>query len=144
MGDCFISDGGFDVNKYLQHQTALCQRSLWRMSTALNLTNVVDYSLSIGNQAQGVAALGIKKTKHQYVFTVARNLPIWNCRQKNPSSASGGRCTWIIISCWRTHRCVQSFGRGFEFHMQIIWNSSSGLEMIPVLIIGMVRISTTR
>jgi hypothetical protein len=35
LRDCSISDGGFDVNKYLQRQTALCQRLLWRTSTAL-------------------------------------------------------------------------------------------------------------
>ena len=46
----------------------------------LNLTNVVDESLSIGNQARGAAATGIKKTEHQDVFTVARKLPILNCR----------------------------------------------------------------
>ena len=59
--DCFLSDGGFDVNKYLQRQTALHQRLLWRTSTALNLTNVVVESLSICNQAWGAAATGIKK-----------------------------------------------------------------------------------
>ena len=58
-------------------------------------------------------------------------------------SASGGKCMWRIISCWRTHLCVQSFGRGFEFLIQIIWNSYSGLETIPVLLVGVVRKSTT-
>ena len=63
LRDCFLSDGGFDVDKYLQRQTALRQRLLWRTSSALNLTNVVGESLSIGNQARGTAAMGIKKTQ---------------------------------------------------------------------------------
>ena len=63
LRDCFLSDGGFDVDKYLQRQTALRQRLLWRTSSALNLTNVVGESLSIGNQARGAAATGIKKTR---------------------------------------------------------------------------------
>jgi hypothetical protein len=55
LRDCFISNGGFDVNKYLQRQTALRQRLFWGVEAALNLTNVVGESLSIlGNQAWGV------------------------------------------------------------------------------------------
>ena len=47
--DCFLSDGGFDVNKYLQRQTAVCQQLLWRTLTALNLTNVVgEFLLAVG------------------------------------------------------------------------------------------------
>ena len=39
---------------------------------------------------------------------------------------------------------MRSFGCSFEFLMQIIWNSYSGLETIPILLVGVVRKSTTR
>ena len=80
LRDCFLSDGGFDVDKYLQRQTALRQRLLWRTSTALNLTNVVGESFLLVTK-RGVQQLRVfKKNKQQDVFTAARNLPIWNCR----------------------------------------------------------------
>ena len=56
---CFLSDGCFDVQKYLQRQVAARECSLWRVSTALNLIHGVGESLLVGKKARAVAT-GIK------------------------------------------------------------------------------------
>jgi hypothetical protein len=56
-----LSDGCFDVQKFLQCQVAARECSLWRTSTALNLTHGVGESLTVGKKACAVAT-GIKKT----------------------------------------------------------------------------------
>ncbi len=58
MHHCLLSDGGLDVEKYLRRQVSACEWSLWRTSTALNLTHGVGESLSAG-----VVAPAIKKTR---------------------------------------------------------------------------------
>jgi len=60
---CFLSDGCFDVQKYLQRQVAARKYSLWRTSTALNLIHGVGDSLSVGKKAHAAVATGIKKTR---------------------------------------------------------------------------------
>ena len=59
---CFSSDGCFDVQKFIQHQVASRECSLWRTSTTLNLIHGVCESLSAGKHAHAIAT-GIKKTR---------------------------------------------------------------------------------
>ena len=58
---CLLSDGGLDVEKYLQRQVTTRECSLWRTSTALNLIHGVGESLTAGDKAHSLAP-GIKKT----------------------------------------------------------------------------------
>jgi hypothetical protein len=55
---CFLSDGCFDVQKFLQCQVDSCECSLWRTSTALNLIHGVGdgESLSVGKKAHAAVA----------------------------------------------------------------------------------------
>jgi hypothetical protein len=70
---CVRSDGGLEVEKYLQRQAIAHEWSLWRTSMALNLIHGVGESLSAGGKA-------LKKSGHQDVFMDAKNLRIRNCR----------------------------------------------------------------
>jgi hypothetical protein len=58
----FLSDGCFDVQKFIQRQVAARECSLWRTSTTLNLIHGVGESLSVGKKVHAVAT-GIKKTR---------------------------------------------------------------------------------
>ena len=122
---CFLSDGCFDV-QFLQRQVTAWECSLWRTSTTLKLIHGVGESLSVSKKAHAAVATGIEQNWCQDVFMAAKSLWIRNCRSSNPTSASGGIFTWIIISCWMTLPCERSFGCGFEYLISIIWNSYSG------------------
>jgi hypothetical protein len=58
---CFLSDGCFDVQNFLQPQVASRECSLWRTLTALNLIHGVGdgESLSIGKKAHAAVMTGI-------------------------------------------------------------------------------------
>ena len=52
---CLLSDGGLDVEKYLQRQVTAHEWPLWRTSMALNLIHGVCESLSAGSKARSLA-----------------------------------------------------------------------------------------
>jgi hypothetical protein len=71
---CVRSDGGLDVEKYLQRQAVAREWSLWRTSMALNLVvHGVGESISAAVKAP-------KNPGRQDVFMDAKMLLIRNCR----------------------------------------------------------------
>jgi hypothetical protein len=55
---CILTDGGSDVEKYLQRQVTACELLLWRTLMALNLIHGVGESLSAGKKS-----LNLKKSR---------------------------------------------------------------------------------
>jgi hypothetical protein len=63
---CFLSDGCFDVQKFLQQRQVTAREcSLWRTTTALKLIHSVGESLSVSKKGHADVATGIEQNSCQ-------------------------------------------------------------------------------